>query len=195
MGFLFNADVRLQASFFKVWQIFPEFRKEKKIMENKDIFTKEPISGQPEIPALPGTSQESFASESSAAHRGPAPDEKFCKHCGSLIHKDCVICPKCGRQVEELQSAQPNVVINNSNNNVNTNNNSNMNGYYGPVGRMKNKWLALLLCFFVGFLGAHRFYEGKILSGILYFFTGGLMGLGVLADLVLILLKPNPYYV
>ncbi len=31
---------------------------------------------------------------------------------------------------------------------------------------------ALLLCFFVGILGAHRFYAGKILSGFLLLFAG-----------------------
>ena len=46
-------------------------------------------------------------------------DQKYCKFCGEIIDKDCVICPKCGKQVEELKSAQPNVVINNTNTNAN----------------------------------------------------------------------------
>ena len=61
-------------------------------------------------------------------------------------------------------------------------------------GRPKNKWVAFLLCLFLGFLGAHKFYEGKIAMGILYFFTLGLFGIGVLVDLIVILTKPNPYY-
>ncbi len=37
-----------------------------------------------------------------------------------------------------------------------------------------------------GFLGAHRFYYGKPLSGTLYFFTFGLLGIGWIIDFFLI---------
>jgi restriction system protein len=43
--------------------------------------------------------------------------------------------------------------------------------------------------------GAHRFYEGRIGSGILYIFTVGLFGFGVFFDFLALLFKPNPYYV
>ena len=114
---------------------------------------------------------------------------KFCKHCGEVIDADCVVCPKCGKQVEELKSAQPQVVVNNTNANVNANVNA------GVGLRPKNKWTAFLLCFFLGGLGAHKFYEGKTGMGILYIFTVGLCGIGWLIDLITILFKPNPYYV
>ena len=42
-------------------------------------------------------------------------NQKYCKHCGELIDKDCVVCPKCGKQVEDLTSAHDkNIIINNS---------------------------------------------------------------------------------
>ena len=111
------------------------------------------------------------------------------------------MCVYCGRQVEILKSdnsssAQPNVIINNTNTNTNTNVNRN-DGYgrYGRYGREKNKWVALLLCIFLGFLGGHKFYEGKIGMGILYLFTVGLFGIGVFIDFISLLFKPNPYYV
>jgi TM2 domain-containing membrane protein YozV len=37
-----------------------------------------------------------------------------------------------------------------------------------------------------GFTGAHRFYYGRQLTGTLWFFTAGLLGIGWLIDLVLI---------
>ena len=40
-----------------------------------------------------------------------------------------------------------------------------------------------------------KFYEGKAGIGILYIFTFGLFGIGVIVDFITILLKPNPYYV
>lgn len=42
--------------------------------------------------------------------------QKYCKHCGQLIDKDCVVCPKCGKQVEDLKSnyGDTPIIINNS---------------------------------------------------------------------------------
>ncbi|HEX3659132.1 MAG TPA: TM2 domain-containing protein [Pirellulales bacterium] len=42
--------------------------------------------------------------------------------------------------------------------------------------------VAWILLTFLGFLGVHRFYMGKFITGILYLFTGGLFGLGYLYD-------------
>ncbi len=82
---------------------------------------------------------------------------KFCKHCGAKIPVDAVICTACGRQVEKIVTSneQPNIIINNAN----TNANFVHGGYY--VGRARNKWVAFALCLFLGFFGAHKFYEGK----------------------------------
>lgn len=111
---------------------------------------------------------------------------KFCKFCGEKIPEDAIICTHCGRQVEQVKSEQANVVINNTNTNVNRN---------IGAGKPKNKWVALLLCILIGFLGAHKFYEGKILLGIVYIFTMGLFGIGLIIDFFSLLFKPNPYYV
>ena len=43
--------------------------------------------------------------------------------------------------------------------------------------------VAWLLLAFLGPLGIHRFYMGKILTGLLWFFTGGLFLMGLLYDL------------
>ena len=42
----------------------------------------------------------------------------------------------------------------------------------------------LLLCFFLGFLGVHRFYVGKKGTGFLFLITFGFMGIGVTVDMV-----------
>lgn len=116
-------------------------------------------------------------------------ETKFCQHCGASIDKECVVCPKCGKQVEKIYAEQPSIVINNSNEARNT------ATVISGSGRIKNKWVAFSLCLFLGFLGAHKFYEGKIGMGILYLFTFGLFGIGWLVDTIAILTKPNPYYV
>ena len=49
-------------------------------------------------------------------------------------------------------------------------------------------WLAtFLLCLFLGELGIHHFYAGKIGLGFLYLCTGGLFGIGWLVSLIKIL--------
>ncbi|MCU0877611.1 MAG: TM2 domain-containing protein [Pirellulaceae bacterium] len=42
------------------------------------------------------------------------------------------------------------------------------------------------LCWLVGFLGMHRFYYGKPVTGTIWFFTGGLLLIGWIIDLFLI---------
>ena len=37
----------------------------------------------------------------------------------------------------------------------------------------KNKWVSFFLCLFFGLIGAHKFYEGRILLGILYILLRG----------------------
>ena len=50
----------------------------------------------------------------------------------------------------------------------------------------KSRLLALLFAVFLGPVGVHRFYCGKIGTGILYIFTGGLFGIGTIVDIILI---------
>ena len=115
-------------------------------------------------------------------------ETKFCKECGEKIAKKAVVCPKCGCQVENTASAAPQIVIENQNQNVQSQN-------AVPVGKEKNKWVALLLLLFFGAVGGHKFYEGKIGMGVLYIFTLGLLGVGVIVDFFTLLFKPTHYYV
>lgn len=59
-------------------------------------------------------------------------------------------------------------------------------------GNLQNKseksWIAtLLFCFFLGGLGVHRFYAGKIGTGVLQLLTCGGFGIWVLIDFILII--------
>ncbi|MPM80234.1 hypothetical protein SDC9_127281 [bioreactor metagenome] len=102
---------------------------------------------------------------------------KYCMYCGEIIPFEAVICPQCGRQVENSGGDQ------------------HVYHHYDDMSHVKDKGIALVLCLLFGVLGAHKFYEGKIGMGILYLLTGGLLGIGWLIDLFVLLFKPNPYYV
>lgn len=113
----------------------------------------------------------------------------MCVYCGALFCSDCLVdvngkkyCKEhvsnAFNEAKEMNSKQPSINI------VNTNVNDNTGLNYPP----KNKMVALLLCFFLGGLGAHRFYVGKAGTGLLYLFTLGLCGIGVLIDFILILM-------
>jgi len=51
----------------------------------------------------------------------------------------------------------------------------------------KSRFTALLLCWFLGFFGAHRFYVGKIGTAILMILTLGGLGIWTLIDLIIII--------
>ncbi len=91
----------------------------------------------------------------------------FCPNCGQSYQGN--FCPKCGSPAPRAESA-PTV---------------SMPTPSRPVSA-KNRLAALLLAIFLGCLGVHRFYTGKIGTGILYLFTGGLFGIGWLVDVILI---------
>lgn len=53
----------------------------------------------------------------------------------------------------------------------------------------KNRKTALILCLlgFIGIAGLHKFYVGKPLAGLIYFFTFGIFFIGTIINLIAIL--------
>lgn len=67
-----------------------------------------------------------------------ASDQKFCTACGSIIHASADSCPKCGAK------------------------------FYAPTVSVKSKVAAGLLAIFLGGIGVHKFYLGRIVWGFVY---------------------------
>ncbi|MBL7075841.1 MAG: TM2 domain-containing protein [Kiritimatiellae bacterium] len=51
----------------------------------------------------------------------------------------------------------------------------------------KKRLVALLLCFFLGTIGIHRFYVGKVGTGVLMILTAGGLGIWTLIDFIMII--------
>ena len=111
-----------------------------------------------------------------------------CPYCGILIEEKWSFCPKCSNNLKETpvtqEQPQPEIKAN-----------------YTTITSDKERTLAMNLCIagmvlvLIGFStglyplailggGLHRFYVGKLFSGVLYSLTGGLFGIGIIFDLI-----------
>lgn len=90
----------------------------------------------------------------------PKAGDKFCYHCKAETTANSTICMKCGVSLKDVN----------------------------PVQAEGKDWLtALLLCFFLGVFGAHRFYTGHIGLGVVQLLTLGGCGIWTLIDFIIII--------
>ncbi len=86
----------------------------------------------------------------------------FCRACGSQMHFSAHACPGCGAtQQGQGQAASLSV---------------------------KRILPAAILCFFFGVFGVHRFYVGKVGTGILQLITFGGLGIWAFIDFIMIVI-------
>jgi len=86
-----------------------------------------------------GAKQVISYSDSNTGQGSKAADQKYCSACGFICHISAANCPKCGAMLSS-----------------------------GGIGEEKNKTVAVLLALLLGGFGAHKFYLGRPLMGILY---------------------------
>ena len=121
------------------------------------------------------------------------PRSNFCARCGAKIPNGRCHCPDCGRTYADDIAYCTNCGAKTVPGDPPQRNQE----YYGTYEYRENinrrqptsekDWLvALLLCIIVGTLGVHRFYVGKIGTGILWLLTFGCFFVGWIVDIVMI---------
>ena len=103
----------------------------------------------------------------------------ICKNCGAEF--DSKFCPSCGTAADAPTEGHDRVVVDAPQ--ILTSESA------APDEVYKSKWATLVLCLLGLVLigGLHRFYTGKIGTGVLWLLTAGLFGIGTIVDAITIL--------
>lgn len=103
-------------------------------------------------------------------------NQRFCEYCGAELETPAPV------QVQHVYHPPQPIVVNVINSNENYVGHRVADDY--PY---KSKWIAFFLCIFLGYLGVHRFYVGKVGTGLIYLLTGGFFAIGWVLDALRIL--------
>ena len=95
----------------------------------------------------------------------------FCTQCGAKMAAPDRYCSRCGWDSQRPEAPPPSQAI--------------AGRPRGPVSP-RNRLAALLLCVLLGWVGAHRFYVGRMGSGVVWLLTFGLLSIGMIYDMVMI---------
>ncbi len=99
-----------------------------------------------------------------------------CPACKKSVSSEATSCPHCGQPLKNESVKLQDVVITESK----------RSEIFGEEKSEKSYVGTLLICFFLGSLGIHRFYVGKVGTGLLMLFTGGGCGVWTLIDFIMI---------
>ena len=101
----------------------------------------------------------------------------YCSNCGKETSEDSKFCDSCGASLSNESQVTTNI-------NQPTQDDKNQ-----PTQDEPKEWLVtLLLCFFLGVLGVHRFYTGHTKIGVAQVLTLGGCGIRAFIDFIIILL-------
>jgi ribosomal protein L40E len=100
--------------------------------------------------------------------RVPTNGTNHCQHCGQQTDSEAVVCVHCGVKLASTKETDEPALA--------------------PGETPQREWLVtLLLCFFLGVFGVHRFYTGHTGIGIAQLLTFGGCGIWALIDFIIIL--------
>ncbi len=116
-----------------------------------------------------------------------------CPNCGAACEREAKYCAYCGTPLDFSARAEKQIHIHYHQEQRQPDAPVRVETVYVPTERKsdRSRGIALVLCFFFGFFGVHRFYLGKIGTGVLYLLSYGLFGFGWLVDLFSLLIG-NP---